>query len=571
MVVMANYFTDTPDLGAILDRLDLSEIVGVLEKGYTEHLEHDIAPADYDEAMEGYRAALELVGDLAGNVIAPLSASIDAEGAVMVDGEVRYAAGSLQAYKRLAEAGMAGVVMPRRYGGLNFPATVYVMMIEMVSRADASLMTMFGYQDVGEAIAHYGPDDVAAHLLPGYCSGEKIAAMVLTEPGGGSDIAATRLRAYQDDSGQWRLQGTKQFISNGNGEVLLVLARSEQDQPGMFGLSMFASDGTGVRVTRLEEKMGIHGSPTCELVFEDAPAWLVGKRRMGMIQTLRTLNHARFSVAAQALGIADGAYRAAAAYAHDRVAFGRPIRQIPAVAGMLVDMATNIEACRAMVYEGCRLLDLRNSVEIEIERVKRSGGDTSELKRCFQETSPLVDLLSPAVKYVVTEASQDICLVAQQVFGGMGYIRETGAEQRVRDVRITTIYEGTSQVQAGSALPGVMANVLAPLMEGPVDVPEGMEELADRIKELTAVCGEMREGAAMMGVSAREAAARDLVDGYIGLWAAHLLFAQAAADDRKRRVAERWTAAVLANARAGCERIRLGFHRHVEHLDEIVD
>lgn len=567
---MPNYFTDTPDLGAILDRLDLSDVVRALEIGYTEHLEHDLAPAGYHEAMDGYRAALELVGDLAGNVIAPLSASIDAEGAVLVDGEVRYAAGSVEAYKRLADAGLAGAIIPRRFGGLNFPATVYVMMIEMVSRADASLMTMFGYQDVGHAIAHFGPEHVAERMLPAYCRGETIGAMVLTEPGGGSDIANTRLRAFRDDFGQWRLRGTKQFISNGSGGVLLVLARSE-DVEGMFGLSLFASDGTGVKVARLEEKMGLHGSPTCELVFDDAPVELVGRRRMGMVHTMHTLNHARLSVAAQALGIADGSYRAAAAYAHDRVAFGRPIRQLPAVAGMLVDMATTIEACRAMVYEACRLLDLRNTVEVEIERVKRSGGDTSELKRCFQETSPLVDLLSPAVKYVVTEASQEICLVAQQVFGGMGYIRETGVEQRVRDVRITTIYEGTSQVQAGSALPGVMADVLAPLIEGPVDVPDGMEDLADHIKELTAVCGEMREGAAMMGASAREAAAPDLVDGYIGLWAAHLLFEQATADERKRRIAERWTAAVLADARAGCERIRLGFHCHVEHLDEIAD
>jgi 3-(methylthio)propanoyl-CoA dehydrogenase len=570
MGVMPNYFADTPDLGTILEGLDLSDIVRMLEKGYTEHQHHDLAPADLDEALAGYRAALELVGDLAGNVIAPLSASIDGEGAVLVDGEVRYAAGSVEAYRRLAEAGMAGVIMPRRHGGLNFPATVYVMMIEMVSRADASLMTMFGYQDVGEAIAHYGPEEAAGRLLPGYCAGETMAAMVLTEPGGGSDIAATRLRAFQDPSGQWRLRGTKQFISNGNGGVLLVLARSEEDQPGMFGLSMFASDGTGVRVTRLEEKMGIHGSPTCELVFEDAPAWLVGKRRMGMVQTLRTLNHARFSVAAQALGIADGAYRAAAAYAHERMAFGKPIREIPAVADMLIEMATTIEACRAMVYAGCRLLDLRNNLEIEIERIKRAGGDATEAKRRFKESAALVDVLSPAVKYLVTEASQQICLDAQQVFGGMGYIRETGIEQKVRDVRITTIYEGTSQVQAGAALPGVMSDVLAPLMAPAADVPDGLEYLSDLIKELGSVSREMRDGAASVEGPVREAMARDLVDCYLGLWGGHLLFDQARNDSRKRLVAERWVASVLAEARAGCERLRTGLHRHLEDIDRIV-
>jgi hypothetical protein len=335
-------------------------------------------------------------------------------------------------------------------------------------------------------------------------------------------------------------------------------------------LSLFASDGTGVRVARVEDKMGQHGSPTCELVFEDAPASLVGRRRMGMVHTMHTLNQARLSVAAQALGIADGAYRAAAAYAHDRVAFGKTIRNIPAVADMLVEMATVIEACRAMVYEACRLLDLRNTLEVEIEHVKQAGGDTTDLKRRFQETAPLVDLLSPAVKYVTTEAALRICLEAQQVFGGMGYMRETGMEQRVRDVRITTIYEGTTQVQAGASLPGVMADVLGPLMGRSNEVPDGLEDLADRIKELAGVVAEMREGATGIDAAVRDASARDLVDAYIGLWASHLLFEQAGSDARKRRIAERWVGSTIAAARAGCERIRLGVRSGVSDIDQVV-
>lgn len=566
---MPSFFGDNPDLMAIFDRLDLVDVVGMLERGYAEAAEYELAPADYSEAIEGYRAALGLVGEIAATVIAPLSPSIDAAGAALVDGEVRYAAGSVEAYRRLSEAGMAGAILPRRFGGLNFPATIYTMMIEMVSRADASLMTMFGYQDVGHAIAHFGPEEVAERLLPAYCRGETIGAMVLTEPGGGSDLANLRVRAFQDGSGQWRLRGTKQFISNGNGGVLLVLARSE-DADGMFGLSLFASDGTGVEVSRLEEKMGLHGSPTCELVFDDAPVDLVGRRRMGMVQTMHTLNQARLSVAGQALGVAEAAYRAAAAYAEERVAFGTQIRRIPAVAEMLIDMATTIEACRAMLYETCRLLDLRNALEVEIERVRQAGGDASDLKRRFKATSPLVDLLSPAVKYVVTESAQQVTLDAQQVFGGMGYIRETGAEQRVRDIRITTIYEGTSQVQAGAALAGVMSDVLAPMMSEPPDVPDGMSDLADRIKELGGIVAEMREGAAGIDASIREASARDLVDAYIGLWASHLLFEQARDDARKRRIAHRWTGAVIASARAGCERIRLGVRSDVTDLDQIV-
>ncbi|MDH4119324.1 MAG: acyl-CoA dehydrogenase family protein, partial [Acidimicrobiia bacterium] len=337
---MGSFFT--PELANTFDLLDLREVVRILERDYREADEFDFAPRSYEEAMEGYRTALSMVGEVAADVIAPRSGEIDATGTTFVDGVVGYAPGTTEAYKALADAGFAGALLPRRFGGLNFPVTVYVMMIEMVSRADASLMTLFGYQDVGEAIAHFGPEEVAARLLPDYASGNRIAAMVLTEPGGGSDLAAVRTTAHQGADGRWYLNGTKQFISNGNGEVLLVLARSEPKAPGMFGLSLFASDGTGVTVSRVEEKMGLHGSPTCELVFEDAPVNLIGKRRMGMVQTMYTLNHARFSVAAQALGIAEGAYRAAASYASERHAFGMPVAEIPAVAKMLAEMKLSI-------------------------------------------------------------------------------------------------------------------------------------------------------------------------------------------------------------------------------------
>ncbi len=568
-VAMRNFFFDTPDLVSIFDRLDLREPVRILERGYTESGEHDLAPSTYDEAIDAYRSALELIGDLAANVIAPRSPGIDEEGASLVDGEVRYPTGATESYRRIAESGMAGALLPRRFGGLNFPATVYVMMIEMVSRADASLMTMFGYQDVGEAIAHFGPEETAARLLPRYAVGETIGAMVLTEPGGGSDLAGVRTVARQDETGQWRLSGTKQFISNGNGGLLLVLARSEPGVNGMFGLSLFASDGSGVTVSRLEEKMGLHGSPTCELVFDDAPAWLVGKRRMGMVQTMYTLNHARFSVAAQALGIADAAYRMAAAYSHERKAFGRPIRQFPGVASMLADMATTIEACRALIYDGCQRLDLRNKLEVEIDRVKQSGSDTSDLKRRFKQAAAEVDLLSPAVKAIVSEAAQRICLDAQQIFGGMGYIRETGIERLVRDVRITTIYEGTTQVQMSAALAGVLADTMGHAMAANGAIESGLEELSDRQKELGVAVTELRELVAGMDPMIREAAARDTVEAYLGLWAAHLLFEQARVDERKRAVCGRWVALTLADVRAAVERLRCGVHA-LDDFDSIV-
>ena len=349
---------------------------------------------------------------------------------------------------------------PRAYGGLNFPATIYIMMIEMVSRADASMQTLFGYQDVGEAIAHFGPEEVAQKFLPGFCDGTTIGAMVLTEPGGGSDLARVRLKAFEDEEGTWRLRGTKQFISNGNGGMLLVLARSEEGSEGMFGLSLFACAGEDVTVARLEEKMGLHGSPISELVFEDAEAHLVGKRRSGLLHVLHTLNHARYSVAAQGLGIAEGAYAAAYRYAHEREAFGDIIFHLPAVADLLVDMRVTLDAARAMTYAGSEWLDRRNRLEVEISHRRRTGGAVDELKSSFKRAAAYTEFLSPAVKYWVTEQANRVCYNAQQVHGGMGYMKEMPLERMVRDVRITTIYEGTTQVLVGASLAGVRNGVL---------------------------------------------------------------------------------------------------------------
>jgi alkylation response protein AidB-like acyl-CoA dehydrogenase len=247
------------------------------------------------------------------------------------------------------------------------------------------------------------PAEVAEAFLPAYCAGSTIGAMVLTEAGGGSDLGRVRLKAFQDDEGAWRLRGTKQFISNGNGEVLLVLARSEEGSDGMFGLSLFACNGENVTVSRLEEKMGLHGSPTCELVFDDAKAHLVGKRRSGLLHVLHILNQARFSVAAQGLGIAEAAYQVASEYAYEREAFGDTIYKLPAVADMLVDIRTTIEACRALTYAGCQWLVRRNRLEVEIERARASGEPVADLKARFKVAAANVDFLSPAVKYFVTE------------------------------------------------------------------------------------------------------------------------------------------------------------------------
>ena len=570
---MPNFYSDNADLVATFRALDLADAVSMLEAHYADADSHALAPSDLAEAFDQYEAALDLVGDISGNFIAPRSAEIDAEGAKLIDGTVEYAKGSRESFERLADAGMAGVIVPRTYGGLNFPATIYIMMVEMVSRADASMQTLFGYQDVGEAIAHFGPEDVARQFLPDYCAGRTIGAMVLTEPGSGSDLGSTRLKAFQDTDGTWRLRGTKRFISNGNGEVLLVLARSEEGTDGMFGLSLFACNGENVEVTRLEEKMGLHGSPTCELVFHDAEAHLVGKRRSGLLHVLHILTHARFSVAAQGLGIAEAAYEAAYQYAHEREAFGDIIYKIPAVADLLVDMRTTIEACRAMTYAGTQWLDRRNRFEVEIDHVRAAGEDTTELKARFKVAAAYVDFLSPAVKYFVTEEANRVVYDALQIHGGMGYMQEMPLERMARDVRVTTIYEGTTQVLAGAALDGVRTDALTEELES-LGSTLG-DEFATETDQLARLRTLVHEGVALLEddpttEGERAGAARGIVDAYLALYGGFLLLGSAAGDSRRRRVAGRFIGRSLANATATVEEIRLRIRRDTEDPDSIL-
>ncbi|MDH3498599.1 MAG: acyl-CoA dehydrogenase family protein [Acidimicrobiia bacterium] len=566
---MSNYYGE--ELRYHFGRMDLTDAVAVLEHDYTEQG----GPSSYDDAVDMYGTALEFVGDISANFIAPRAAGVDTHGAQFESGDVTYAPGSEQSYRRLADAGFAGVIIPRRFGGLNFPASVYVMMIEMVSRADASLMTMFGYQDIGEAIANLGPEAVAAEYLPRYAAGDHIAAMVMTEPGAGSDLASIRLRAYEDDTGQWRLRGVKHFISNGNGQLLFVLARSEGDVDGMLGLSLFACHGGDrVHVNRLEEKMGLHGSPTCELYFDDAPAHLVGKRRQGLIHVLSILNHARFSVAAQGLGIADAAYRAALAWAQEREQFGKKIIDMAPVANLLLDMSATLQSCRSMLYAGTQWLDLRNKLEEKIAHMRSAGHKpSSELRARFRYAASVVDLLSPAVKYHVTEAANRICYDAQQIHGGMGYMREMPVERYVRDVRITTIYEGTSQIQIGASLDLVLNDTLAEEFTRLADI-EVPEALADLEKDIKRIRGNFDAAVAEIrsrdDVWYRDAAGKDLVDMYLAIYRAHLLLTEAVESRSKEPVARRDITQSLAASAAQLGRIEAGVYDDVSAVRDLL-
>lgn len=570
---MPNYFNDNADLLFHFERLDLRDVVRILEHDYTEAGKFEFAPKSYQEAMDVYKGALELVGDLSGNFIAPRASGVDLEGARLEQGRVRYAAGITQALEKLSEAGLMGVIIPRKYGGVNFPATIYIMMIEVVSRADASLMTLFGYQDVGETIARLGTEEQCREFLPKYTKGEWTGATCLTEPGAGSDLQSVKLQAYQDQLGQWRLRGVKHFISNGGGDVLVVLARSESGANNMFGLSLFVCHGNEtVKVTHVEEKMGLHGSPTCELYFEDTPATLLGKRRFGLINVLYILNHARFSVAAQALGIAEAAYEEALKWAKERVQFGRLIYTMPPVANMLIDMRVAIEANRSLLYASVQWLDLRNKLEEHIAALKAEGKPYEAEHSRFEEAAKLVDLLSPMVKYVVTEAANRVCYDALQLHGGMGYMKEMAVERLYRDVRITSIYEGASQVQIVGASKSVLSDVLGEWLRERERRGCGSEqaELAAHMKEIRSIFMESLELVQNHDDGMfREGAAKDLVDMYASLFTGYLLLDEATLNKRKQLIAARYIKGAIAQTHKAGAAIRARLFEDIKDADAI--
>lgn len=563
---MTNYFSDNPDLLFHFSNMDLREVVGLIEDGYEENraaIPEQQGPESYEEAIEVYRESLELLGDISANFVAPRSASIDAAGSQLRDGKVIYAKGSEEARKKLADSGFMGVMLPREYGGASFPATVYMMMIEILSRADASMMTLFGYQDVGELIARFGSKEQAAEFLPGLASGADIGAIVLSEPGAGSDLQAIKLKATEIEPGKWVLNGVKHFISNGGGDVLMVLARSEEKMANILGLSLFVCpQSDGVKVARIEEKMGLHGSPTCELLFENAPAQLIGRRKFGLAKyILESLNQARFSVAAQALGIAEGAYRQARDYAEQRVQFGSKIGAFPAIRDMLDNMQLLLMSCRAMLYESVRWLDIKVRLEEALAHDQIDEESREDATGKLRESTRFVNLLSPLIKYYVTESATSVCHDAQQVFGGLGYMRETGMEQRVRDVRITTIYEGTSQIQVAASLKWILSDVLREQFNQWQDAsyPDRFGDIGVLIDETRARFDDylaMIQGSGNDRV--KDAAARDLADIYSQIFGSYLLLRGAAIDPARGDYARQFAIHSFASADSKLTALRKG-------------
>ena len=451
---MGNFYSDNRDLVFTLKNLDLSEAVGLLENNYTFSAKYAGAPVDFADALDNYDRVLSVVGEVSSDRIAPRSREVDLNGAKFANGVVTYDPLTVQNLKDLAAAGVMGVMLPHQYGGLNFPVSVYTMMTEMVSRADASLQNIFGLQDIAETICVFGDDAQKEEYLPRFSTGEFDGAMDLTEPDYGSDLPGVRLRAWQDADGNWFLNGMKRFITNGCAQVHLVLARSEEGTTDARGLSMFIAEKCPqLVVRRIEDKMGIHGVATCELQFNDVPAKLVGQRRMGLIRYVMSLmNGARVAISAQAVGIAEAAYREARKYAGEREQFKSTIDKFPAIYTMLSSMKCKLTAARALLYETTRIVDLRNVYSHIVEH----GEPTPEQRQLKKYYERVAAQLTPMCKALCTESANQIAYDTIQIHGGTGYMRDFNAERYYRDARITNIYEGTTQLQVVAAIGGVI-------------------------------------------------------------------------------------------------------------------
>lgn len=451
---MANFYKDNKDLRFHLTHPVMEKIVRLKEMDYRDKDLYDYAPHDYEDAMDNYDRVLDIVGSICAEVIAPNAEDVDHEGPSIVDGRVRYARGTQQNHEALTRAGVIGMNFPRKYDGLNFPMVPYVMAAELVSRADAGFANIWGLQDCGETILEFATEDIKDDFLPRFNKGAT-AAMDLTEPDAGSDLQAVQLKAHYDEAaGVWLLNGVKRFITNGDAEISLVLARSEEGTTDGRGLSLFVYDkaAKAVSVRRIENKMGIKGSPTCELVFRNAPAKLIGERRMGLIKYVMSLmNGARLGVGAQSVGIAQAAYEEALKYASERKQFGKTIDQFPAIYEMLTVMRVRLEAMRSLLYETARFVDIYKGWSFIGEERKLEKEERDELKA----NTRLADIYTPLIKLISSEWCNRIAYDALQVHGGAGFIKDFPVERLYRDARITSIYEGTSQLQVVAAVRGV--------------------------------------------------------------------------------------------------------------------
>ena len=495
---MANNYTDHEELRFELNHPLMKRIVELKERGFSEKDTCDYAPLDFDDAMDNYDRVLDITGELAGTVIADNAEGVDLEGPHHVGDRVNYASGTAANLDAMVKAGLNGMTMPRRYGGLNFPITPYTMCAELVAASDAGFGNIWSLQDCIETLYEFGNDDQHARFIPRICKGETMS-MDLTAPDAGSDLQSVMLKATYDEAEDcWRLNGVKRFITNGDADLHLVLARSEEGTTDGRGLSMFIYDKRdgGVNVRRIENKLGIHGSPTCELVYKNAKAELCGSRRMGLIKYVMALmNGARLGIAAQSVGISQACYNEALAYATDRQQFGKPIVQFPAVADMLATMKAKLDAGRALLYQTARCVDIYKCLD-DITRERKLTPEERAEQKLYAK---MADSLTPLAKGMNSEYCNQNAYDGLQVHGGSGFMLDYPIQRYYRDARITSIYEGTTQLQVVAAIRYVtngaylqlmreyeqqaVADDLKPLQQRAKAMADKFEEAVAHVKE----------------------------------------------------------------------------------------
>ena len=482
---MANFYTDNPDLKHHLNHPLMQKIVELKERNFTDAEKYDYAPLDFEDAMDSYDKVLEVVGEICGGRIAENAEGVDHQGPRVENSRVIYADGTKENLELCRKAGLMGMSMPRRLGGLNFPITPYIMAADIVSRADTGFENLWGLQDCAETIYEFADEDQKQRYIPRVCQGETMS-MDLTEPDAGSDLQSVMLKATEQPDGTWRLNGVKRFITNGDSDIHLVLARSEDGTKDGRGLSMFIYDKRdgGVDVRRIENKMGIKGSPTCELVYKNAKAELVGSRRMGLIKYVMALmNGARLGIAAQSVGVSERAYREALAYAKDRKQFGKAIIEFPAVYEMLAVMKAKLDASRALLYETSRFVDMYKIYE----DIAKERSLTPDERKEMKFYNKLADACTPLGKGLSSEYCNQNAYDCIQIHGGSGFMKDYACERIYRDARITSIYEGTTQLQVVAAIRHVTTGTYLDLIRSyeAQEVAENLKPLRDNLMAMT--------------------------------------------------------------------------------------
>ena len=483
---MANYYLDNPRFRYHLYHPLMKQIVELKERNYADKDMYDYAPVDFEDAMDSYEKVLEIVGEICAEIVAPNAEGVDHEGPTLNNGRVTYASGTQQNFEAVRKAGLMGISMPRRYNGLNFPLTPYIMAVELVSQADAGFQNLWGLQDCAETLYEFGSEDQHQRYIPRVCAGETMS-MDLTEPDAGSDLQSVMLKAtYSEADDCWYLNGVKRFITNGDSDIHLVLARSEEGTKDGRGLSMFIYDkrNGGVNVRRIENKLGIKGSPTCELVFSNAKAELCGERRLGLIKYVMALmNGARLGIMAQSVGISEAACREAFAYAKERKQFGKAIIEFPAVYEMLALMRAKTDASRAMLYETARFVDITKAYDDISKERKLEADERREMKMYGK----LADAFTPMGKGITSEYANQNAYDAIQIHGGSGFMKDYTCERLYRDARITNIYEGTTQLQVVAAIRYVTTGAYLEQIRSyeAIEYKPELEDLKKKLIEMT--------------------------------------------------------------------------------------